>query len=54
LPDLDLRDSLVSVEIGREAAMMAQHPENDAIDAWIEAVTDWDDFGSPCDWNDLD
>jgi hypothetical protein len=40
-------------EIRREAAMMSQHPENDAIDAWNEAMYDWDDFG-PYDWDDFD
>src|SRR5580704_12572515 len=54
LPDLDLRGPLVLAEIRREAAMMAQHPENDAIDAWIEAITDWDDLWPPYDWDDFD
>jgi hypothetical protein len=27
--------------------MMSQHPESDAIDDWIEATYDWDDFGTP-------
>jgi hypothetical protein len=30
--------------IRREGAMMRHHPENDAIDDWIEAVYDWDDW----------
>jgi hypothetical protein len=34
-------------KIRREAAMMSQHPENDAIDDWIEATYDWDDFRTP-------
>jgi hypothetical protein len=25
----------------RQAKLMAQHPENDAIDAWNEAAYDW-------------
>jgi hypothetical protein len=25
----------------REAVLMAQHPENDAIDSWNEAAYDW-------------
>jgi hypothetical protein len=29
------------MEIRREAAMLSQHPENDAIDDWIEAAYDW-------------
>jgi hypothetical protein len=44
----------VLAEIRRQAAMMAQHPENDAIDAWIEAIFDWDDLGPPYDWDDFD
>jgi hypothetical protein len=27
--------------------MMRHHPENDAIDDWIEAIYDWDDFDWP-------
>ena len=38
----DLRDPKVLAEIRREAKLMAQHPENDAIDDWIEQVYDWD------------
>jgi uncharacterized protein YuzE len=38
---LDLRDPQILAEIRREAAIMALHPENDAIDEWIEAVNDW-------------
>jgi hypothetical protein len=37
----DLRKPEVLAEIRREAVLMAQHPENDAIDEWIEAVYDW-------------
>ena len=37
----DLRNPKVRAEIRREAELMAQHPENDAIDAWIEAAYDW-------------
>jgi hypothetical protein len=25
-----------------------------AIDAWIEAITDWDDLWPPYDWDDFD
>ena len=32
----DLRNPKVLAEIRREIKMMAQHPENDAIDDWIE------------------
>jgi hypothetical protein len=30
--------------IRREGEMMRHHPENDAIDDWIEAVYDWGDW----------
>jgi len=42
---MELRDPKVWADILREAKMMVQHPENDAIDDWIEAIYDWDDFG---------
>jgi hypothetical protein len=38
----DLRDAKVRANLRRQAKLMAQHPENDAIDAWNEAVYDWD------------
>jgi len=38
----DLRDPKVKADLRREAKMMAKHPENAAIDDWIEAVYDWD------------
>jgi hypothetical protein len=38
----DLRDPKILADIRREAKLMAQHPENDVIDAWIEQVVDWD------------
>jgi hypothetical protein len=34
----------VLAEIRREARLMAQHPENDAIDNWIESVYDWESW----------
>lgn len=37
----DLRDPKVLAAIRREAKLMAQHPENDAIDNWNEAAYDW-------------
>ncbi len=40
----DLRNPKVLAEIRREAAAMAQHPENDEIDRWIESVYDWDSW----------
>ena len=36
----DLRDPKMRAALRREIAAMAKHPENDAIDAWIEAVAD--------------
>jgi antidote-toxin recognition MazE-like antitoxin len=41
------RDPRISAHIERQAALIRQHPENDAIDDWIEAVYDWEEFGSP-------
>lgn len=38
----DLNDPKVLADLRREAAMMARHPENDALDDWIEQVTDWE------------
>jgi antidote-toxin recognition MazE-like antitoxin len=40
----DLRNPKVVAEIRREAKLMAQYPENDAIDDWIEAVVDWESW----------
>jgi len=39
-----LRDPRVWEEIRREAAMLSQHPEDEAINDWIEAVYDWDSW----------
>jgi hypothetical protein len=36
-----LRDPKVLSEIRREIKLMAQHPENDVIDDWIESVYNW-------------
>jgi hypothetical protein len=38
----DLRDPKVLADIRRQAKLMEQHPENDAIDDWIEQVVDWE------------
>lgn len=38
----DIRDPQFLADLPREAAMMASHPENDALDDWIEQVTDWE------------
>jgi hypothetical protein len=40
----DLRDPRVRAAIRREAASLAKHPENAVIDAWIDAVYDWDEW----------
>lgn len=37
----DLRDPKVLADLRRQGKLMAQHPENDEIDAWIEQVCDW-------------
>jgi hypothetical protein len=42
-----LRDPGILVDINRQAYLIRLHPENDEIDDWIEAVYDWDEFGSP-------
>jgi hypothetical protein len=36
----DLRNRRVRAEIRREAALLSRHPDNAAIDAWIDAVYD--------------
>ena len=40
----DLRDPKVLAEIRHEVKLLAQHPENDAIDAWNEAAYDWSEW----------
>jgi hypothetical protein len=42
----DLRDPKVLAEIRREVELMAKHPEDDAIDDWIESVSDWESWES--------
>jgi len=39
----DLRDPRVRADLRRQGRLLAKHPENDAIDAWIEAAYDWSD-----------
>jgi len=41
----DVRDPKVAADIRRQAKLMAQHPENDAIDDWLDAIRD------PSDWS---
>jgi hypothetical protein len=40
----DLRDPTVVADIRRQAKLMAQHPDNDAIDDWLDEIRD------PSDW----
>ena len=40
----DLRDPRVRADLRRQGKLLAQHPENAEIDAWIEAVYDWKDW----------
>jgi hypothetical protein len=40
----DLRDPRIVADLRREGRLLAQHPENDAIDDWIEAVYDDSDW----------
>ena len=41
----DLRDPKVLVEIRREGARLSKHPDNAAIDDWLDMVRD------PGDWS---
>jgi hypothetical protein len=38
----DLRDPKILADLRKQARRMAQHPENGAIDDWIESVYDWE------------
>ena len=40
----DLRDPPRARRNSREAALLAQHPENAAIDNWIDATYDWSEW----------
>jgi hypothetical protein len=40
----DLRNPRVLREIRREAAMLSKHPEDAAIDDWLDTVRDPDDW----------
>lgn len=40
----DVRDPKVRSDLRRQAKLMARHPENAAIDDWIEAAYDWSDW----------
>jgi hypothetical protein len=36
----DLRDPRVRADLRRQGRLLGRHPENDPIDAWIEAIYD--------------
>ncbi len=40
----DLRDARVRAAIRREAALLTRHPENPALDDWLDAVRDTRDW----------
>jgi hypothetical protein len=40
----DLRDPRVRADLRRQGRLLAKHPENAAIDAWIEAAYDWSEL----------
>ncbi len=47
----DLRDPKVRAKLRQDAKLLAQRPENDAIDAWVEAIYDWNEL-PPYDWGE--
>ncbi len=40
----NLRDPSVRADLRRQGKLLAKHPENDAIDDWIDAVYDWSEW----------
>ena len=40
----DLRNPRVRADLRRQGRLLARHPENAAIDAWIEAAYDWTEW----------
>jgi Protein of unknown function (DUF3018) len=40
----DLRDSRVRADLLRQGRLLARHPENAEIDAWIDANYDWGEW----------
>jgi hypothetical protein len=40
----DLRNPKVRADLRRQGKLLAQHPENAAIDEWIEAVYDFSEW----------
>jgi hypothetical protein len=39
-----LRDPKVRADLQRQGARLASHPENAAIDDWIETIVDWSEW----------
>lgn len=40
----DLRDPKVRADLLRQGKLLARHPENEAIDAFIDAAYDWSEW----------
>jgi hypothetical protein len=40
----DVRDPKVRADLLRQGNLLAKHPENDEIDAWIDANYDWSEW----------
>ena len=40
----DLRDSKVRADLLRQGKLLARHPENEEIDAFIDAAYDWSEW----------
>ena len=40
----DLRDPRVRADLRRQGRLLARHPENDAIDEWIEKIYDFSEW----------
>jgi hypothetical protein len=40
----DLRDPQVRADLLRQGRLLAQHPENAAIDEWIDTIYDWSEW----------
>ncbi len=40
----DLRNPRVRADLRRQGRLLARHPENDSIDAWIEQIYDFSEW----------
>jgi hypothetical protein len=40
----DLRNPRVRADLRRQGRLLARHPENAAIDAWIDTAYDWNEW----------